>query len=192
MIRLADKDNVNAPSAQYPYGDARNKTSLVNGTKWDREMMSDIIQTSERIFALSGKTANGITDNATDGFQLYDALQTIVSKKFVKEISTVFDEDNITITRTEIETAFGAGINPFKNGFFGTATTSNTLIDFNIAFWRKDSINAYWTKMNTHNPGGGEVWIKNLRVNSTTGDITFTISGGIIDPASLVRVVING
>lgn len=192
MIRLEDKDNVATPSAQYPYGDVRNKTTLANGTRWDRDMMSDIIQTSERIFALSGKTANGITDNATDGFQLYEALQTVVSKKFVKQISTVFDNDDITITRAEIETAFGAGINPFRNGFFGASTTSNTLVDFNISFWLKNSVNSFWTKMDTHNVGGGVVYIQNLRVNSVTGNITFTINGAPISPASLIRVVING
>jgi hypothetical protein len=74
MKRLQDKANVDAPSTAYPYGKQRNKIGVTPGTRWDVEQANDVYQLMEKMFDVSGLTANGQPDNATDGFQLFDAL----------------------------------------------------------------------------------------------------------------------
>lgn len=74
MKRLSTKANVDAPSADYPYGNIRNKTLSVAGSRVNVEMYGDITQFFEKMFAESGITANGLADNATNGWQLFEAL----------------------------------------------------------------------------------------------------------------------
>jgi len=75
MKKLENKGNVNAPSVDWPFGEVRDKTLLVPGTKWDVEMMSDIIQFFSKMFDVSGIAANGLLDNELNGFQLFQAFQ---------------------------------------------------------------------------------------------------------------------
>ena len=87
MIKLESKTNVDAPSAAWPYGDVRNKTLSVAGTKWDKEQMSDIIQFFAKLMDASGIAPNGLLDNQTNGFQLFEALQTFaLTKQTIVEI----------------------------------------------------------------------------------------------------------
>lgn len=75
MKRLSTKTNVAAPSVAYPYGNIRNKTLLLAGTPVDVEVYGDMHQFFEKMFAESGITANGLPDNVTNGWQLYEAFQ---------------------------------------------------------------------------------------------------------------------
>lgn len=74
MKLLATKTNVDAPSAAYPFGKIRNKTLSVAGTPVDVEVYGDMHQFFEKMFDASGITANGLPDNVTNGFQLYEAF----------------------------------------------------------------------------------------------------------------------
>lgn len=74
MKLLENKTNVTAPDADYPFGSVRDKTPSLAGTIWNFEMMSDIIQFFSKMFNQSGLTANGLPDNDTNGFQLFEAL----------------------------------------------------------------------------------------------------------------------
>jgi hypothetical protein len=74
MKRLSTKTNVAAPSVAYPYGNIRNKTLLLAGTPVDVEVYGDIHQFFEKMFDASGITANGLPDNVTNGFQLFEAF----------------------------------------------------------------------------------------------------------------------
>jgi len=74
MIKLEDKPNVIAPNADYPYGDIKDDTGIDDGTPVDREVYADHHQFFAKMFAESGLTANDLPDNATNGFQLYQAL----------------------------------------------------------------------------------------------------------------------
>lgn len=73
MIRLQNKSNVAAPDATYPYGNIKNDISG-DGTPVDVQVYGDVHQFLERMFALSGLISNNLPDNATNGFQLYDAF----------------------------------------------------------------------------------------------------------------------
>jgi hypothetical protein len=138
MKLLATKANVNAADADYPYGDVRNKAGATPGTLYNKEFMNDMVQFFERMFAVSGLVANGEFDNATNGFQLFESLMTVIPKKYVKQVSSVFDGDVITITRAEIVAAFG-DVTPFHAGTMGTSTTAAPKVDFAIQIWWNDS-----------------------------------------------------
>lgn len=75
MILLENKANVTAPNADYPYGAIKNDTGIGDGTPVDVQAYGDIHQFFARMFAQSGITANGLPDNLTNGFQLYEAFQ---------------------------------------------------------------------------------------------------------------------
>lgn len=75
MKKLVNKSNVNAADGTWPFGDVRDKTPSLAGTRWDKEMMSDALQFFEKMFSESGETANGLPDNQTNGFQLYTAFR---------------------------------------------------------------------------------------------------------------------
>jgi len=156
MKRLENKANVTAASTDWPYGDARDKTPSLAGTLWDKEMMSDILQFFEKMFSESGITANGSLDNATNGFQLFEAFQKktrgyAVVRGVLKDGSfTQFENDTgETITYSKVSstyklTASGAIFSDaktfvlFGNPFAGTSGTviqqhydvnSSTVID---------------------------------------------------------------
>ena len=77
MKRLQNKVNVNAPDANYQYGSMRDDTGSNDGTPADTDFMGDYTQFFERLFDQSGLTANGLPDNDTNGYQLYEALRTL-------------------------------------------------------------------------------------------------------------------
>lgn len=75
MKRLQDKTNVIAPTAEYPYGSVKDNPGDNSGTPANRDLFSDSMQLMEKLIAESGITANGLPDNATNGFQLYEAFR---------------------------------------------------------------------------------------------------------------------
>ena len=77
MKLTSTKTNVTAPSADYPYGDIKNNSGVGDGTPVDREFLTDYVQFFERMMNLSGLTANNLSDNNSDGFQLYEAFRRI-------------------------------------------------------------------------------------------------------------------
>ena len=74
MIRLIDKQNVGAATATWPYGQVLDDTGSDDGTRLNENNMSDLWQIWEKVFDESGLTANGLLDNETNGWELYDAL----------------------------------------------------------------------------------------------------------------------
>lgn len=85
MILLENKTNVNPPSPTFPYGDLRNDPGDNTGTPIDRVLMSDVMQTMERIMSQSGITANGQLDNETNGFQIYEAMQKLFGRSLATD-----------------------------------------------------------------------------------------------------------
>lgn len=75
MILLENKANVTPPNPDYPYGAIKNDTGVGDGTPVDFQVYNDVHQFLSRLFALSGLTANGLPDNLTNGFQLYEAFE---------------------------------------------------------------------------------------------------------------------
>lgn len=78
MKLLQNKDNSKAPDVDFPYGSMRDRSLGTPGNKVNADFMSDYTQFFERIMALSGLTANGLPDNATNGFQLVDAAIRVI------------------------------------------------------------------------------------------------------------------
>lgn len=86
MKRLQNKTNVTAPNAQFPYGAVKDNTGTNNGTPVNVDTYGDMHQFFEKLFAESGLTANGLPDDATNGFQLYQALITAGNYAFAQDI----------------------------------------------------------------------------------------------------------
>lgn len=60
-----------APDSDYPFGNIKD---VPNGTVVDVTMMTDLIQTAQKLMALAGITPNGTPDNVSNGYQLIEAL----------------------------------------------------------------------------------------------------------------------
>lgn len=72
-IKLEDKQNVQAPDSDYPYGQIKDDTGAGDGTPVNVAVYGDFHQFFARMFALSGLTFNGLPDNDYSGFQYIEA-----------------------------------------------------------------------------------------------------------------------
>jgi len=99
MKLLENKTNVDAPTTAYPFGELKNDTGTNDGTPVDQELLGDSMQFFEKVFNESGLTANGLPDNETNGFQLYEALRTLfpVRQKIVDIGDWDMDADNVKV-----------------------------------------------------------------------------------------------
>lgn len=79
--KLEDQANVDAPSVDYPYGRIRDDDGSANGTPLNEAVHGDYHQFFARILAESDVTANSLPDNATNGFEYYQALIQVISKR---------------------------------------------------------------------------------------------------------------
>ena len=75
MKRLVNKQNTDSISVDYPYGSMRDRSAGIQGSEMNTEFHSDYVQFFEKMFAESGLTANGLPDNATNGFQIWNAFR---------------------------------------------------------------------------------------------------------------------
>lgn len=77
MLKTTDYTNWDAPDADYPEGKARNETLSVLGTEWNAELMNDLfmaILKACRDTGLNDSSKNGLPDNETNGYQLFNAI----------------------------------------------------------------------------------------------------------------------
>lgn len=186
MKLTQNKTNVLAPSGTYPYGNIKDDSGSNDGTPVNVELMQDYVQFFEKMFNMSGLTANGNPDNESNGYQLVQALFGVLPKKYVKQIVSDGDSDTITIAKSEIQTAFGD--NPyFSKGFLGASTSENVNVDFLVEIWILNG--TIWTKLRDTplSPSDGQY---KVTVNDTTGDITILLSFGST-PVD-VRIVLIG
>lgn len=184
MKLLQNKLRVEAPSAEFPYGNLIDETGVNDGTAVNREFLTDIVQFFEKAVDEAGIVPNGIVDNEYDGWQLFQVFQSLISKKYTKEITTAFDGDVVTITRAEIEAAFEV-VNPFYTGGIGSGTATNPFADFHIQI-RFLSAGIWYDVPLTSGTGGA-----NIATSNSTGDITITFDIAPIAP-SLCRIVLIG
>lgn len=77
MKKTINKTNTIPINTDYPFGDIKNDDGTFNGTPINRELLADYVQFFEKMFFESGLNANGLPDNATNGFQLWQALENI-------------------------------------------------------------------------------------------------------------------
>ncbi|MBL4809317.1 MAG: hypothetical protein JKY43_04575 [Phycisphaerales bacterium] len=78
MKLLSTKPNVQAPDATWPFGKSTDNTGSNNGLPLNSDTLEDYHQFFAKLFDESGLTANGLLDNATNGFQLWDALRVLI------------------------------------------------------------------------------------------------------------------
>lgn len=69
-----------APTSDYPYGNIKDDVLGNDGTKVNSVSNADIQQFMQRMAALAGVTPNGLPDNATNGFQAAQAVNTLWSR----------------------------------------------------------------------------------------------------------------
>jgi len=77
MIKTTSKTNVIPNGGAYPFGNIKDDDGTFNGTPLDSELFADYIQFFEKMFSASSLVANGLSDNNTNGFQLFEALEDI-------------------------------------------------------------------------------------------------------------------
>lgn len=92
---LALKTNVDAPDVPYPFGRIRDNPGDNTGTPYNELLYGDFHQFMAKMFDNSGLTYNNIADNATDGFQFFDALSENINK--FKGFSTYGSNQVLTV-----------------------------------------------------------------------------------------------
>lgn len=103
MRLLQNKTNVDAPDDDYPFGRARNNPGNRTGTPVDEELLGDILQFFEKMFNASGLVANEMPDNDYAGFQLYEALQTILTARATSGVYTPGLTNSLNVTSSDPE-----------------------------------------------------------------------------------------
>lgn len=99
MKLTVNKTNVTPAGGSYPYGNIKNDDGTFNGTPINVELLADYVQFFEKIFADSGIVSNGLADNETNDFQLVEAMEAMIEKRFKLNYyndDVVFIADNLT------------------------------------------------------------------------------------------------
>lgn len=78
-IKLTSKANTSPATTQDPYGTIKDKTSTVAGTPLNKAVHNDMHIFFERLKDIAGITDNGLLDNATNGFQTYEAFSKAIA-----------------------------------------------------------------------------------------------------------------
>jgi hypothetical protein len=201
-IKLTDKPNTEAPSANYPYGNIVDNDGSLNGTPVNKLVYADLHQFFERLMALAGVTHNGLPENNSNGFQLTQALDVFaraltadttqngtVTRATIGEVNTQTDIAKVVTPKTLSDT-YGVVHNS------GTERLTKKIVS--IGDWDMDSSPTTtiahglsdFTKIKAVevmilNDAGNAIYPLNL-YNSTSG--TDDISGGVksIDATDIV------
>lgn len=105
MISLIDKPNTEAPSADFPFGNIKDKVGSNPGTPVNKLVYADMHQFFEKLMFESGVTPNGLPESDYAGFQLMTALVRMFGKmrRIVYEIgSWDMDADASKIVSTDV------------------------------------------------------------------------------------------
>lgn len=79
-LRITDKPNTSPPDSDYIYGNIKDDDGTDNGTPVNVEVYADFHQFFARLLDQGNITPNGLPDNNYSGFQLYDALISVIKK----------------------------------------------------------------------------------------------------------------
>ena len=77
-LSILAKENVEAASANYPFGSIRDKTLSVGGTPVNRTTYTDMHQFFAKLMDYAGVTPNDLPDNDYSGWQLMEALMELM------------------------------------------------------------------------------------------------------------------
>lgn len=89
---LENKQNVQAPDSDYPYGRIKDDDGTGNGTPVNEQVYGDFHQFFAKLLSASGISPNELSENAYSGFQYFQALLEVISKR-VGKASTSEDVD---------------------------------------------------------------------------------------------------
>lgn len=153
MIKLVDKPNTESASVDYPFGSVRDKTPTLAGTRYDKNFMSDMTQFFEKLFNESGLSSNGLLDNETNGFQLYDALKKVVRP--FKVLTMIMSQSGTNAPEFTI----------LENQLGGSAVASRSnegiyIVNFGSDIFGTDPNN----RCSIFSPGSGSAEIKTINV----------------------------
>lgn len=181
MIKIINQTNPEPIDAAYIYGDIKDDTlsGLFNGTPLDRALFSQYIQFFERMMAISGITANGLPDNLTNGFQLYEAFRK-VSRPYNVYTALISQSGTNVPTAIVLENTTGV-VNP-------TFTRSGVGI-YNIVF-----PSAILTTNKTTPLVGPLTAVSRssaASISSTTTAQIFTGSSGVLADSLLVKTLVE-
>lgn len=91
---ISDLDGtVNAPDSDYLYGSLKN---VPNGTRANVKMFTDLWETFQLLLAAGSIAPNGLPDNATNGHQLHQSLQVMVSQYIAPLIQSLIPNYDAT------------------------------------------------------------------------------------------------
>lgn len=159
-LDIIDKTNTDAPDGTYPYGKIRDNTGANDGTPVDVEVYGDFHQFFARLMAIAGLVANGIPDNLTNGFQLFEALGA-----YITDLVTTAVDDEADI-RAAADTALQNQVDDLKLDVIqflidggGTAITTGLHGDLEIPF---DCVLKGWTITSGDGTSGDivvDIWV---------------------------------
>lgn len=110
-IKLTSKANTSPATTQDPYGTIKDKTSTVAGTPLNKAVHNDMHIFFERLKDIAGITDNGLLDNATNGFQTYEALsKTIAVPLFYQLMQQAGTYISHTSVGANLAMVFGYGV----------------------------------------------------------------------------------
>lgn len=177
MKLLKDKANVGAVDAVWLYGNVIDDTGSDDGTRVNKEFITDYVQLFERIMAKAGIAANGLPDNETNGWQLYEAFRALTRNYNV-----------YTITISQVVTNIPT-INQLSNQIGGIV-------------WSRASIGTYdgvlggaftdrektWLYINPHpTPSTRAIieWKSISKITITTTDLSGTLQDVVLNDTSV-------
>ena len=135
MKALKDKPNTVPAGGDYPYGDLRDNPGNNTGTPYNRELFGDIQRTVEKIMDEAGIVANGMDDNETNGYQIYEAI--VKAIKGYQVTSFIFNPINsgneITMLTDELELGF-VSYNKVGAGSYQILWTDVSAITSNVVY----------------------------------------------------------
>ncbi len=179
MILLKNKQNTNGVSAQYPYGDMRDKTAGQNGTKADSLFMNDMVQFFEKMFAESGVTPNNLPDDATNGFQLYEAVKRVAKgyKVYSATYSYQGSPDRLEVNVLH-QDDLGIGnitLAKLTNGYyqfnFGSVHPLNGPVSV-IGNWRCENGFAVWSSIDHSSPTNYDLVVRTSILGSSESTVS--------------------
>jgi len=110
-LSIPQKPNTTAPDAAYPFGRTRDKTPSLGGTPYNTLVMGDYFQFFAKLMDAAGVNANGLPDNNTNGYQLFEALSVFTGGLKTKVVNIGnWNMDTTANVSISIASLFPAGI----------------------------------------------------------------------------------
>lgn len=92
---LKNKPNTPSVSSQWPYSQLQDETANQDGTPVNKEVYEDLHQFFMKMLDEAGISANELFDNATNGFQLFEAFKKHIAPTKAADKTIVNDSNNL-------------------------------------------------------------------------------------------------